>query len=140
MEREYKFRLHCQKSYFNKMIKCRVIVKNEYGVGEGDNDPYYLEIKLPALPFIGMHLKVDLSPLEEMVKQNLEIARRFFSTDRDVCYFYNSYKDHFEINNKQKEDITEEDLKHLSFCDANWVSNIFMKANCEYIYVELAER
>jgi len=123
-----------------KMIKCRVIVKNEYGVGEGDNDPYYLEIQLPALPFIGMHLKVDLSPLEEMIKENLEIATRFFSTDRDVCYFYNSYKDNFERSEKKREDITEDDLKHLSFVDANWVSNIFMRANCDYVYIELCIR
>jgi hypothetical protein len=122
------------------MIKCRVIVKNEHGVGEGNNDPYYLEVMLPALPFIGMHLEVDLSPFEKMVKQNLKIATCFFSTDRDVCYFYNSYKYNFEISEKKKEDITEDDLKHLSFVDANWISNIFMRANCDYVYVELSVR
>ncbi|MDH6358964.1 hypothetical protein [Parabacteroides sp. PF5-9] len=129
-----------QHSILNKMINCRVVVKNDYGVGEGENDPYYLEIQLPALPFIGMYLFVDLSPLEEMVRQNLEVATRFFSNDMDVCYFYNSYKDNFDRSSKQREDITEDDLKHLSFGDVNWVSNIFMKANCNYVYIELCAR
>lgn len=119
------------------MIKCRVIVKNEYSVGENDDAPYYLEIQLPALPFIGMHIEVDLSPLEEMVKENLKIAQCFFSTDNDVCYFYNDFKDHFDRSEKKREDITEDDLKYLSFGDANWVSDIFMRANCEYVYIEL---
>lgn len=120
------------------MIKCRIVVKNDYGVGEGENDPYYLEIQLPALPFIGMYISIDLSPLEEMVKQNLEVARRFFSTDRELCWFYNSYKDNFIKSEKETaEDITEDNLKYLSFGDANWVSNIFMRANCDYVYIEL---
>lgn len=121
------------------MIKCKIIVKNDYGVGDATtDDPYFLEIKLPALPFIGMYVGIDLSPLENLVCQDLNIARLFFSKDKNTCYFYNNYHDHFCIDKKNKEDILEEDLKYLSFSDVNWVSDIFMKANDELVYIELS--
>ena len=110
------------------MINCRIIIRNDCGIGEDSSD-YYLEVKLPALPFIGMRIEVDVTPLEDRIKKNFEVAKCFFPD-----WFYGKSKAY-----EEKEHLIIEDLENFSIQDAAYVCAIYMKANCDYVEIVLCD-
>ena len=106
------------------MIKCRLLLYCPYCMNNVKD--YFLECDLPALPTKGMFLDVDWSPLEHQIKSNLEIAKCF-----------HPYWCHGDAFNKDKEDLTFEDLKDFCFDEACFVHHVYMKQNCDFVVVVL---
>lgn len=108
------------------MIRCRVHIKNELEYMDGD---VFVEVELPCLPPVGSILWLsnqERKVLERMATKHTNIARRYAPR-----WFYG---DSHSCSNPK-----EENLKDLSFSDANKVTDILFSKNREFVDIEIQD-
>ena len=111
------------------MIHCKIYVENECDYLP---EEVYIDIFLPCLPHINDTISIGENLLEELqnkAKSKLEIGRRYsrwlFGKSRN-------------INNSNN--ITIDNLKDLSFGDAQFVTSINFVANESYVQIEINDK
>jgi len=106
------------------MIKCRIHIKNDVAFND---DNIHINIKLPALPRKGeiIHIPEELWKLTEYARNNREIAKEYFPK-----WFYGRKYD-------WQEEITQEILQKLSFCDAIYVKQVTYTSGEDFVRIEL---